>query len=40
LRFPASGLIAGRRATSGVAAGDTLYWIVTELAAGDAAARY
>lgn len=40
LRFPASGLIAGRRATSGVAAGDALYWIVTDIAGGDAATRY
>jgi predicted deacylase len=31
LVFPASGLIAGRRARSGVAAGDVLYWIVQDL---------
>lgn len=31
LVYPASGLIAGRRATSGVSAGDVLYWIVRDL---------
>lgn len=30
LHFPASGLIAGRAARSGVAAGDVLYWVVRD----------
>ena len=30
--FPASGLIAGRRASSGVGPGDLLYWIVRDIA--------
>ena len=29
--FPASGLIAGRRARSGVRQGDVLYWIVRDI---------
>jgi predicted deacylase len=32
--FPASGLIAARRATCGVAPGDVLYWVVADLAWG------
>ncbi|MCP8937474.1 succinylglutamate desuccinylase/aspartoacylase family protein [Alsobacter sp. SYSU M60028] len=31
LRFPASGLIAARRASSGVQPGDVLYWIVADV---------
>jgi predicted deacylase len=33
--FPASGLIAGRRASSGVGPGDLLYWIVCDIAEGE-----
>lgn len=29
--FPASGLVPGRRATSGVVDGDVLYWIVRDI---------
>lgn len=31
IRFPASGLVVGRRARSGVAAGDVLYWTVRDI---------
>ena len=35
VRFPASGIIAGRRANSGVKPGDLLYWIVRDMVAGE-----
>jgi predicted deacylase len=40
LRFPASGLIAGRRTSSGVAPGDVLYWIVADIADGKETPQY